>query len=292
LFELLCPSLQTSPEPNIARAASDLNQFELAVFRDNSDFERIVHLDVDPINLKRSRPKMASPYIARRVAESARSSDRAKLQQFLASPHISKYDSGHSVLLRGLGGIRQGLLDSIIAKGGYFRVRDLNVSSANVALHYLAPRSIRYYGVVHEVHADHYTDDCDSSSSDGSICSSDSTSSNTDGSSTDSSGRSSSSDSDDVISSDSSYCNGSCSLAQPNLLVKMSLMLQPKALCCQQLQQCVDALAAGHSDIIVYVPTTSSKEFETTEKLTVTEAATATALRSIQQYAIEINLGT
>jgi hypothetical protein len=132
LFELLCPSLQTPPEPDNERAASDLNQFERAVFRDNSDFERIiVHLNVDPINLKRNRPKMASPYIARRVAESAHSSDRAKLQQFVATPYISKYDSGHSMLLRG--SIRQGLLDSIIAKGGYFRVCDLNVSSANVA---------------------------------------------------------------------------------------------------------------------------------------------------------------
>jgi hypothetical protein len=142
------------------------------------------------------------------------------------------------------------------------------------------------------VRADRYIDDCDSSSSDGSTCSSNSKTSNTDSSNTDSSSRSSSSDSDDVISSDSSYCNGSCSLAQPNLLVQMSLNLQPKALCCQQLQQCVDALTAQHSDIILYVPTTNSKEFKAMEKLTVTEGATATALRSIQQYAIEINFGT
>jgi hypothetical protein len=76
------------------------------------------------------------------------------------------------------------------------------------------------------------------------------------------------------------------------MLLKMSLnQKQHKALCCEQLQQCVDALnAKQHRDVIVYVPTTSSSEFMNMKALTVTEGETATALRSIQQYAIEIDL--
>jgi hypothetical protein len=296
LFELLCPSLQTSPEPDIARAASDLNQFERALFRDHSDFERIVHLEIDAVDLERNRPKMASPYIARRVAESSHSSDRAELKQFVATPYISKYDSGVRVLLRG--GIHQGLMDSIIARGGNFRVRDLNTSGANLTTHYIAPRTIRYFGALQGVQADRCTDDCDSSSSDDSSGTSSNTSSDTDSSS------SSSSSSDDVKLSENSCCKGSYwvsadrqtdvptidAIAQPILLFKMSLHLKPKALCSQQLQQCVDALSAEHSDIILYVPTTSSKEFMQMKKLAVTESATASALLSIQQYAIEIAL--
>jgi hypothetical protein len=105
LFVLLKPtsSLRPSLAPFIARAASGLKLLERAIRGDQYSQDRIVHLEPDSADIECERLKMASPYIARRVAETAYASNRAQLKQFVAAaPHFSEVSALRKGILQGL----------------------------------------------------------------------------------------------------------------------------------------------------------------------------------------------